>query len=938
MAKNILSFTMVMALLLSNACQQPTASTGPKIDFQKFELDNGLEVIFHEDHSDPVTAVALTFHVGSAREKTGRTGFAHLFEHLLFLESENLGKGGLDKMSSRIGGSGANGSTSRDRTNYFQTVPKDALEKMIWAEADKLGYFINTVTEPVLAKEKQVVKNEKRQRVDNAPYGHSSYVTGKNLYPDGHPYNWQVIGSLEDLQNATVDDVKEFYRRWYVPNNATLVVAGDFDPAEAKAWVEKYFAEIPRGQEIAPMEKRPVSIAQNKYLYYEDNFARVPQLGMTWAGVHRYHPDSYALDVLSSLLADGKTSAFYKTHVEKYKLCANANIYSQNSELAGEISLLVRAYPGIDLDSVKMANSEAFALFENDSFSDADLARVKAGLETNFYFGLSSVLSKAFQLAQYNIFAGDPGYLQKDIEKQLAVSREDVMRVYNQYIKGQNYIATSFVPRGQAELMIEGSTLAEVVEEKIVAGAEEEFVLTDEIEYERSASSFDRSIEPSYGPTPSLTPPSVWQGQTTNGLKLYGIENNELPLVNFNLRLKGGLLLDDPAKVGVANLLANTLDKGTQSKTPAELEAAIEQLGAYIQINANSESIEISGSTLKRNFKATMALVEEILLEPRWDTAEFSLAKQNTLSRLVQQESQPSSIAGREYYRLIYGEDNILSKNIEGYYESVSNINLTDLQAYYNQYFSPTAADLLIVGAVKQNAVNQAITKIGKDWEAKTVEIPSYPMPAPITASKIYFYDVPGAKQSEIRYGYLAVSADAPDFYPLQVMNYRLGGGSFASQLTQELREGKGYTYGIRSNFRGTSIPGPFTISSGIRSNATYDATALVQSILRQYGPTFSEADLETTKSFLLKSNARAFETLNAKEGILANIADYAWSPDYVLQRQEIVKGMTVERIQELASKYIRPDQMIYLIVGDAETQLDALEGLGYGKAVLLNP
>lgn len=260
-SKRISMFLLFAVSLLIN---QNTQAQDFSVDFEKFTLDNGLEVIFHEDKSDPVVAVALTFHVGSAREKEGKTGFAHLFEHLLFLESENLGKGGLDKMSSRIGGSGANGSTSRDRTNYFQTVPNDALEKMIWAEADKLGFFINTVTEAVVAKEKQVVKNEKRQGVDNRPYGHVNYVVGKNLYPADHPYNWQVIGSLEDLQNATLADVKEFYNKWYVPNNATLVIAGDFDFEQAKAWVQKYFDEIPRGEEIEPLADRPASLDETK--------------------------------------------------------------------------------------------------------------------------------------------------------------------------------------------------------------------------------------------------------------------------------------------------------------------------------------------------------------------------------------------------------------------------------------------------------------------------------------------------------------------------------------------------------------------------------------------------------------------------------------------------------------------------------------------------
>ena len=323
------------------------------VNYKKIELDNGLDVVFHIDKSDPVVAVELMVHVGSAREIEGRTGFAHLFEHLLFLESENLGKGGLDKMSARIGGSGANGSTSRDRTNYLQTVPKDALEKMIWAEADKLGYFINTVTDPVLAKEKQVVKNEKRQSIDNRPYGHNQYVIDKNLYPKDHPYNWQVIGSLEDLQNATLEDVKTFFRKWYVPNNSTLVLSGDIDIEQATKWVKKYFDEIPRGEEIEPLAKRPGKVAETKLLYYEDNFARVPQLTMAWPSVAQYHKDSYALEVLTQYLTNGKNAPFNQVLIDDLKLTSNTTMYNYTSELAGQTQLIVRAFNGVKLVEVK---------------------------------------------------------------------------------------------------------------------------------------------------------------------------------------------------------------------------------------------------------------------------------------------------------------------------------------------------------------------------------------------------------------------------------------------------------------------------------------------------------------------------------------------------------------------------------------------------------
>ncbi|MEO1405348.1 MAG: pitrilysin family protein, partial [Pseudomonadota bacterium] len=328
---------------------EPAAPDG-LLPYQAFELENGLNVIFHIDRSDPVVAVSITAHVGSSREKTGRTGFAHLFEHLLFLESENLGKGGLDRLSARIGGSGANGFTSRDQTTYLQTVPNNALEKMLWAEADKLGWFINTVTEPVLAKEKQVVKNEKRQVVDNRPYGHMFSMLHSNLYPEDHPYHWEVIGSLEDVQAATLDDVKTFYGDWYTPNNVTLVVAGDFDPEQAEAWVRRYFDEIPRGADIARQDARVPALDAVKSFVHEDNFAEQPRLAMLWPTVPEYHPDSYALDVLAALLTDGKRAPLNEVLIDEEKLTADVSGFTLPNELAGEFMLIVTAFEGIDLD------------------------------------------------------------------------------------------------------------------------------------------------------------------------------------------------------------------------------------------------------------------------------------------------------------------------------------------------------------------------------------------------------------------------------------------------------------------------------------------------------------------------------------------------------------------------------------------------------------
>ncbi len=938
--KTATSFLLVLTLLLfpliSVSAQKTAGKPSFKVEHEKFTLPNGLDVIFHVDRSDPVVAVNLTAHVGSAREKVGRTGFAHLFEHLLFLESENLGKGGLDKMTARIGGSGANGSTSRDRTNYLQTVPKDALEKMIWAEADKLGWFINTVTEPVLAKEKQVVKNEKRQSYDNNPYGHTSYVIDKNLYPSDHPYNWQVIGSLDDLQNAQLADVKEFFRRWYVPNNVTLVVAGDFDTAQARKWVEKYFSEIKRGEDVKPLAKRPGTVKETVKFYHEDNFARLPELTMAWVTVEGYHPDSYALGALAEYLSEGKKAPFYQVLVEGKKLTSDISISNRLAELAGQMHLSVRAFADKDLDEVAKAIDEAFAKFEKDGISEKDLSRIKAGQETQFYNSLSNVLGKGVQLAQYNIFANDPGFIEKDIQNILSVTTADVTRVYQKYIKGRNYVATSFVPKGKLALALDGSKKAEVVEEAIVQGAEDTVDPSAIATYERTPSTFDRSVEPPYGAAPEVKIPAIWETRLSNQMRILGVSNNEVPLVTFEIVIDGGQLQESMDKAGVSNLTARMMTQGTQKKTPQELEELIQQLGATISVSAGAEDVRISVNTLAKNYDATLALVEEILLEPRWDAKEFDLIKQSTISQIRQQEGNPNAVAQNQYNMLIFGKDSIRSRSILGTIESVNAITLDDLKAYYGKNLSPSVARMHVVGDIDKAKVTGSMASINKRWAAKKVEIPVYRTPAPPAKSQIYFYDVPDAKQSVIRFGYPALAQKDTDFYPATVMNYILGGGGFASRLTQQLREGKGYTYGINSGFSGTGTAGPFTIASGVRSNVTLESAQLIKSIVQDYPKTFSQGDLETTQGFLIKSNARAFETAGAKLNMLENISKYGWKYDYVKGREQIVKTMTVQQIKDLSQKYLNADKMIWLVVGDAKTQLPRLKELGFGEPILI--
>jgi len=915
---------------------QSTTKSYPdfSIDYQQFQLDNGLNVLFHIDRSDPVVAVSLTAHVGSAREKEGRTGFAHLFEHLLFLESENLGKGGLDAMSARIGGSGANGSTSRDVTNYYQTVPKDALEKMLWAEADKLGWFINTVTEPVLAKEKQVVKNEKRQSYDNRPYGHTQYVIDRNLYPSGHPYNWQVIGSLEDLDNATLDDVKGFFRRWYVPNNVTLVVSGDFDPAQAKALVHRYFDEIPSGEPIDKAPAQLVKLKESKRRYYEDNFARQPELTLAWPTVERYNPDSYPLAVLTEYLSEGKRAPLYRVLVEDEQLTADVSMGGYESELAGQVQLEVQAFDGRDLDDIYAGIQKAFALFEKEGIAEEDLERIKAGQEVAFYNSLSSVLGKGFQLAQYQVYADNPGYVSEDIQRLLSVTAEDVQRVYNRYIKDKPFVAASFVPRGEKALALADSSEAQVVEEKIVTGAEAQFDASAQADYEHTPSTFDRSKEPAYGKPAQTAVPDVWQDKFANGLAVYGIESSEVPTIRFSLVIDGGQLQEHLDETGVANLTAMLMERGTAKRTPEELETEIQKLGASITVSAGQESFRFDVTTLARNFNQVFALLEEMLLQPRWDEKELVLAKKNVTSQIKRAEAEPNAIASKTFARLLHGEDSIRGYSGLGTEQSVAAISMDDLKAYYKSYLSPSVARLHVVGDIKQADFLAGAKGLAKSWPAKDVTIPE-PKSKPAKPG-IYFVDVPGAKQSVLRIGRPAMSALSADYYPAVFTNYILGGGGFASRLTQQLREGKGYTYGIRSQVEGGKTGGDFLIGTGVRANVTAESVQLINDILKDYAPTYTEQDLDTSRSYLTRSNTRAFETASAKLGLLENMSHYGWPADYVREREAVANGMTVNKVQKVADTYMQPGSMIWVVVGDRATQFERLEELGLGELTLL--
>ena len=932
--KSVLTVIGILFLILA-ACTRSGDKTDFSIDYEMFTLDNGLEVILHTDYSDPIVSVSIQYHVGSNREKPGRTGFAHLFEHMMFQESENVGQDQFFKKIQAAGGT-LNGGTNSDGTVYYEIVPKNALELALWLESDRMGYLINTVTQSAFANQQNVVQNEKRQMVDNRPYGHNSWVMDKNLYPEGHPYSWQVIGEMEDLFNATVEDVKEFHSTYYGPNNATLVVAGDIDPDETRALVEKYFGEIPGGDPMQDMEPMLISLEETKKLYHEDNFAKTPRFTMAWPTVQQYSKDAYSLRFLGELLSSGKKAPMYKVMVKDKKLTSGVAAYNWSRELAGSFRISINAMADTSLAHVEEAIFESMELFEEEGISEKDLERIKASLETGFYNSISSVLGKGFQMARYNEYAGSPSFIEEDIANIQAVTIEDVLHVYETYIKDKPYIATSFVPKGQLELIAENSVKADVVEESITDASEVTQELNDEEEViEKTPSTFDRSVEPAMGPDPVVVPPEVWSDQLDNGLEVYGISYEELPLVNYSLVIKGGHLLDPAELPGTAYLMAELMTEGTANRTPEELEEAIEMLGANINVYGGERSISINVNTLARNFEETVALVEEILLEPRWDEEQFELAKSRTINNIKRNNANPNYLAYVTFNKLAFGEDSPLALPTYGTMESLEALTMDDLKSYYEDKLSPSLASLHVVGNIPVGEIKAAFEGISTRWESKDVSLPGFEIPENPDAPAIYFVDVPEAKQSVIQIGNLAPTRTHPDYDAIQTMNYKLG-GSFSGVLNLILREEKGFTYGARSNFSGNNQYGTFTASSSVRSNATLESMEIFSSEMNKYREGISEEDLAFTKDALLKSNARQFESMWSLQRMLEEISMYDLPFDYVTRQQDVTRSMTLEQHRELAQKYIQPQHMYYVVVGDAATQLEPLKSLGLGDPILV--
>lgn len=894
------------------------------IPYQKFVLDNGLTLILHSDNSDPLVHVDITYHVGSGREDLGKSGFAHFFEHMMFQGSENVDDEQHFKLVTEAGGT-MNGTTNTDRTNYFQTVPANQLEKMLWLEADRMGFLVDAVTQEKFEVQRETVKNERGQRVDNRPYGRLNERVSEALYPAGHAYSWPVIGYLDDLNRVNVNDLKAFFLRWYGPNNATLTIGGDINITETLVLVKKYFGSIPRGPEVAMPEKSVIEITEDRYISMEDN-VHLPLLYMTYPTVSLRHADEAPLDVLSSILGGGKASLLYKNLV-KTQFAVQAEVSHPCAELSCSFSLYALPHPasGKSLSDIENVIRDTLVEFEQRGVEDDDLLKAKADMEASFIFGLQSVSGKVSQLAANQTFSNNPNYIAQDIARYNNVSKEDVMRVFKKYIKDQHGVIMSVVPNGQLSAI--------AAKDNFVPGprsaSDGASTSEDDIAVRKGVDDFDRSIIPIAGANKAVDIPEMWQHNFDNGISILGAQSIETPTTSVLLKIPAGHYYNAKNTAGTAGLVASMLKESTTERSAEEMSKALQKLGSSIYISAGNLYLNINISSLTKNLDATLTLVNEQLRAPAFLESEFERLKSNAIQGTLNNRKDAGYLASTAYRQLL-NADNIAAMPSSGNEKSLTNISLDDVKAFYQQQVKPFGGQLIAVSDLGQAELTKSLS-ILEDWEGKAVDLNLSLPEGDGKMGVIYLVNKDDAAQSAIRIGKRSMTEDITgEYYKSSLMNFALG-GAFNSRINLNLREDKGYTYGARSYFNGGKLSGYYTATAEVRADATDKSIVEFINEIKDYSERgITDDELMFMRNSINQKDALKYETPRAKLAFLAQILEHDLTPDFVRQRAEIVTNITKAEINALAKKHLAVDDMLMVVVGDAKTLRPQLKALGY--------
>ena len=898
----LLIFTIMSVSLLA----QPSSGNLPQIDIPctKYVLDNGLTLLVHEDNRTPLISLCLYYHVGSKDEKQGKTGFAHLFEHIMFTSTEHWDN--FDAILQSVGGGNNNASTYYDRTNFYETFTKAGLERVLWLEADRMGFLAKGLDSVKVDVQRGVVMNEKRQ-YDNQPYNIAEEILAKGTYPQGHPYSWTVIGSMEDLEAATIDDVKEWFNNYYGPNNAVLSLAGDIKPEEALTLVKKYFDAIP----ACPPITRPKSwVAKMTGTQHQVALDRVPQarLYKVW-NVPGWGSEAQAhLNLLGMILASDKSSRLYKRLVSDEGLASEVFAFVDDKEISGQFYLIANAREGVELSAIDAVIEEELRRLLKEGPTQGEVERVRTAYYAAFVRGLERLSNKSDLLAACETYMGRPDHYKQELAWMVNVTPAQLKQTANEWLE-------------------DGSFRLDILPYPEHSNAED---------------NLDRTQMPAVDKTPNTAFPTTKTFTLSNGLPVYLIEQHNLPLIRMHACFDAGYAADHTTQSpGLAYLTGTMMMEGTENRSGEELSEALNNLGSTLQVYSRQDKTYLSLNSLSQRFDASLNLFAEVLLKPTYPEESVEREKARQLLGIQQELSNPSQLASRVLNGLLYGAEHPYGQPNSGLgtEKSVQAIKRSDIQAFHQSWFRPNNGFLVVAGDISEADLKTKLEKAFADWEKGRMPVKSTPTIAASNKSKLYLIDKPGAAQSVVLAANLAPTGFDKDWEAYQLMNTLLG-GSFLSRLNANLREEKHWTYGARSIIRQYTGQGAFVAVTSVQSDKTAET---VQEMLKEFKGILSskpitEAEFRAEQTNTVLSIPNDWETLSGLTGSLVNALEFGKTPAWLQTYTTNLQALTTKEVNQAAKAIVKPDQMVWVIVGDKSQIEESLKKLPMGEYTLMDP
>ena len=868
------------------------------ISFEKHTLSNGLDLILHEDHSLPVAAVNIWYHVGSKNEEPGKTGFAHLFEHVMFEGSKHNSEGHFEPLQKV--GANLNGSTSNDKTNYWENVPSNYLELALWLEADRMGFLLEALDQQRFDVQRDVVKNERRQSYENRPYGLSQMLIQPAVFPLPHPYNWMTIGSQEDLDAASLDDVKDFFSRFYSPSNASLAIAGDIEPARVLDLVEKYFGSLPPGPAVQRIGRMDSDLRGRVHLSTTDR-VQLSRLYMVWPSAPVFGDAEPALDALGVILGDGKSSRLHSSLVYEKQIARDVAVYNHGQEIAGEFIIQVTAAPGHSLEEIESELERELDALRSRPPTEEEVQRAKNRIESHHVMQMERVGGfggRADMLNLFNTYLGEPEAINRDLERYMSIEPADIQRAAS--MLGDNVVRLSVLPQsGHAP----------------------------------STTSVDRTVVPAAGARPSFSPPVPVRSRLANGVDILVASKADIPVVSTGMFLRGGAQTDPMGRPGLDHLAMTMLPEGAGSRSSQEIASRMEYLGTELSATSSREFSSVATGALTSKWEDAMEVFADVVLNPTFPEHELERVRKERLTDLRRISDDPSAIARRAVRALLYGPDSPIGHPAIGTAESVSGFSRDEVAGHFASGYGPTEATLIFAGDITPDEAIEKADRYFGSWSnafGSGTRRPEEGDAAAPRTTTIYLADKPGAAQSVLYAGFVTLPRSHPDYHAFVLLNDAFG-GNYSARLNANLRQDKGYSYGFMSSIDWRNGPSAFLAGGAVQTAVTRES---VEEVLREFAEVvkdrpISEEEFHSSRDGLIRGFPSGFESRRQLMAQLSRQVLFGLPDDYLTGLLDRLEAVTLEEVNAAASKHLASDGLMVLVVGDREAIEPGLGELG---------